>query len=131
VAAHEILGDLVRDALIAEGCNEVIEQGRRIPAADSFPKVLPRRPETGFIDEGGGAGDVADLQDQPGRMGEGRISSPGERPKPYTLISASDMVVKSSRRACAARRYRSTISLLRSGFRVAEAKTRRSSICRS
>jgi hypothetical protein len=64
VAVHETLGDLVGNALIAQGCNEVIEQSRRIPAADSFPQVLPLRPETGFFDEGGGTSDVADSENQ-------------------------------------------------------------------
>jgi hypothetical protein len=51
----------------------MIEQGRRIPAAEGFPQVLTLRPETGFIDEGGGAGEVADPQDQAPGVGEGRI----------------------------------------------------------
>ena len=73
VAVHKVLGDLVGNALVAQGRDEVIEQGRRIPVADSLPQVFPVGPETGLVDEGGGAGDVADLEDQPRGMGEGRI----------------------------------------------------------
>jgi hypothetical protein len=73
VSVHEVLGDFVRDALIAEGCNEVIEQGRCIPTANGLPHVFPVRPETGLIDERRGAGEVADLENQPGGISEGRI----------------------------------------------------------
>ena len=73
MAVHEVLGDLVGNALVAQGCDEMIEQGRCIPAADGFSQVFAVRPETGIVDERGGASDVADLQDQPRCMGECRI----------------------------------------------------------
>jgi hypothetical protein len=69
VPVHEALGDLVGNALVAQGRDEVIEQGRRIPAADSFPQLFPLWPETGLVDERGGAGQMADPQDQTPRMG--------------------------------------------------------------
>jgi hypothetical protein len=59
MAVHEALGDLIGDALIAQGSDQVIEQGRCIPVADGFPQVFPIGPETGLDDEGGGAREVA------------------------------------------------------------------------
>ena len=73
MAVHEVLGDLVGNALIAQGRDQLIEQGRCIPAADGFPQVFPFGPETGLVDERGGAGEVADPQDQSPSMGECRI----------------------------------------------------------
>jgi hypothetical protein len=61
------------NALVAQGSNQPVKEGRGIPIADSLPQVFPLRPKTGFFDEGGGASDVADLENQPGGMGEGRI----------------------------------------------------------
>jgi hypothetical protein len=73
VAIHKVLGDLVGNALVAQGRDEVIEQGRRIPAADSLSQVFPVGPETGFVNERLGAGQVADPQDQTSSAGECRI----------------------------------------------------------
>jgi hypothetical protein len=64
VAVHKVLGDLVRNALIAQGRNQPVEQGRRIPAADRFPKVLTLRSKTRLIDKRGGTSDAADLENQ-------------------------------------------------------------------
>jgi hypothetical protein len=73
VPVHKVLGDLVRDALIAQGCDQVIEQGDCIPAADSLSQVFSVGPKTRLVDERGGAGQMADPQDQAPSVGEGRI----------------------------------------------------------
>jgi hypothetical protein len=73
VAIHEVLRDLVRNALIAQCCDKLIKQGRGIPAADSLSQVFPVGPETGFVNERLGAGQMADPLDQTPSVGEGRI----------------------------------------------------------
>jgi hypothetical protein len=69
VAVHKALGDLVGNALVAQSCDQATEQGGRVSGADRFPQLFFFGSETGFVDEGGGAGDVADPQDQVPSMG--------------------------------------------------------------
>jgi hypothetical protein len=73
VPVHEVRGDFVGNALIAQGCDEVIEQDCCIPGADGFPQIFAVWTETCIVDEGGSTSDMADLKDQPGGMGECRI----------------------------------------------------------
>jgi hypothetical protein len=66
-----MLGDvtvchLVRDALVAQGVDQPIEQGRRIVAANGGSKTAVLAPNV--VDEGSRAGEATDSMDDSDRM---------------------------------------------------------------
>src|SRR4030081_2258417 len=57
---------LVRDALVAQGVDQPVEQGRRIVAANGGSKTAVLAPNV--VDEGSRAGEAADSVDDADRM---------------------------------------------------------------